>query len=149
MTDMTDNMSEIDDPLPPLPQASSQRLQQLQQQQLNLFTLKKFEKVGEGTKALIYLLWKNHNKSLGTVSKGTMDTELKSFDTLEFDWTLLPEHVYKGLFMKLTYEQICYICGSKGMQFDSKLMRNSSNFLNKKTKATLIDNLWKLMNESV
>ena len=147
------DINEIDEPSS-LPQSQrlqhepSQRLQQLQLQQLSMFSLKNFEKIDEGTKALIYLLWKNPKKPLGTITKGTIDTELLAFDTLEFEWTLLPEHVYRNLFMKLSYEQICYICGSRGMQFDSKLIRSSSNLLNKKTKLSLIDNLWKLMNHN-
>ena len=41
---------------------NSEELEQCEAQQLNLFAIKKFDKVSEGTKALIYLLWKQPKK---------------------------------------------------------------------------------------
>ena len=112
-----------------------------QNQNLNLFTIKKFGKVSEGTKALIYYLWKNP-ESLGSVTKETIDNELKNFDTLQFDWKLLPKHVFIDIFSRFAHEQLCYICGSRGVQFDPKIMRSSS-FLSTKMKQTLLETLWK------
>jgi hypothetical protein len=119
-----------------------------QLQQLNLFAIKKFDNVSEGTKALIYLLWKKPENSLCNYSKSQIDNDLMSFDTLHFDWSLLPKHVFEELFLNFSYEQLCYICGSKGMKFDPKLIRKSGITNCNKSKKKLIDNLWKFLNNN-
>lgn len=118
---------------------------------MNMFTLKKMQKLSEGTKALIYIMWKigingKIGKSatlthMGSVDKVTIDSELSHFNTLEFDWTLLPKHVFHEIFEKFTYDQLCYICGCMGVQFDPKLMRKSI-VMASKVNTQLINKLW-------
>jgi hypothetical protein len=110
-------------------------------QHVDMFSLKKMKKLSEGTKTLLYIMWKEHSGSLGTIEKSTIDEELSKLNALEFDWTKLPKHNYQEVFEEFSYEQICYICGCKRLQFDLKLMQPSVLTV-RRVKTKLIAQLW-------